>query len=106
MFFGAVSSAAEHRSYTPGATGSNPVPPTTNPSKAVQYSLHSSKTRKLSDGGGLFIRIEPTGGITIGEGYFTGGFIGDNLSVRDFSLTSSNGDMRFTHSAYHPANLR
>ena len=25
----AVSSAAEHRSYTPGATGSNPVPPTT-----------------------------------------------------------------------------
>ena len=24
----AVSSAAEHRSYTPGATGSNPVPPT------------------------------------------------------------------------------
>ena len=26
--FWAVSSAAEHRSYTPGATGSNPVPPT------------------------------------------------------------------------------
>src|SRR6185503_14545686 len=26
---GAVSSAVEHRSYTPRATGSNPVPPTT-----------------------------------------------------------------------------
>jgi hypothetical protein len=25
----AVSSAAEHRSYTPGAVGSNPTPPTT-----------------------------------------------------------------------------
>jgi hypothetical protein len=31
----AVSSAAEHRSYTPGAVGSNPTPPTSNHTGSV-----------------------------------------------------------------------
>ena len=49
----AVSSAAEHRSYTPGATGSNPVPPTT-------YSRHRCRLR---GGCGFFtVQLYPLAG--------------------------------------------
>ena len=46
---------------------------------------------RFTGGSGGAWRWEQNGGITIGEGYFTGAFIRDNLALRDLSLTSRNG---------------
>ena len=47
----------------------------------------------LGGGSGGAWLWEQNGGIAIGEGYFTGGFISGNLTARDFSLRSRNGDI-------------
>ena len=53
--------------------------------------------------GGAF-RWEQNGGITIGDGYFTGAFIRDNLAARDFSLTSRNGGITINNAIDWSAN--
>ena len=48
---------------------------------------------RFTGGNGGAFRWEQNGGLTIGEGYFTGAFVRETLAARDLSLTSRNGNL-------------